>query len=123
MTDQADDLQKIHDQAGGLLCLHVVCPADLPDLLLEALAGDRLAGHLLQAVMEKTRCIETAPRHRRMLCAACPRGLRRGEYSVVTAFPNCDDPSHMIALAVCTMCATEPDAIAEKARLGLQQIW
>ncbi len=123
MTDLADGIQKFHDQAAGLLCLHVVCPADIPDLLLQALAGDRLAGHMLRAVMEKTRRIETAPRHRRVLCASCPRGLRRGEYSVVAAFPYCDNPSRVIAMAVCSRCGTEPNAIVEKARLGLQGIW
>ncbi len=118
------DVQSVQDESGGALYIYVVQTEDVPELLGDALTGNSLAGYLLRAVAETLERVKSAPRRQPPLCASCPRRLRKGvAYSTVAVFPACDDPTKMLALAVCTTCATEPDAIKEKARQGLQRIW
>ena len=103
--------------------VRIVRRDDLPALLGEGLAGDRLARQLLRSVNEALRCIRDAPRSKPMLCGVCPRRLRNGEYSIVVAWPACDAPTTGFAVGICNKCGPTYEAINEKLPLALARLW
>jgi len=72
-----DGIQRVSDEAAGLLELQVIRRTDLPTLILDALAGSSEAAQTLRLVNDTVASIQAAPRRKPMLCGACPRGLRR----------------------------------------------
>ena len=123
MSALRDGIQKINDEAGGLLELQVVQRTDLPALILDALAGSAEAAQILRQINQALHNIEAAPRRKPMLCGCCPRPLRHGQYSIIIARPACDDPSQGLALAICNTCGPDRDAIDAKAVAALVRIW
>ncbi len=89
-------------KAGGVVHVDVFTPEAFTELLLAAMSGDKTAAAMARVVARTVGEIGTAPKRSPKLCAR---------------------PSRALGMAVCTKCATEPDAIVEKARLGLQKIW
>lgn len=116
-------LPAIQAEAGGTLIVHIVSPADAPALIAAAASGNTEAIRLLNAVEHAIAGIEAAPRHRRMLCATCPRPLRKGAFAIGAAMPATTTPSKALTLAVCTRCATTPDAILAKATQAFRRFW
>ena len=123
MTALQDGVQRVNDEAAGLLTLLVVRRADLPGLMLDALGGSDKAVQLLQQALDTATAIEAAPRRQPMLCARCPRALRGRQYAVVIARPACDDPSTGLALAVCPKCGPDLATIQAAAHVALRRIW
>ena len=123
MTALQDGVQRVNDEAGGLLTMLVVRPTDLPGLVLDALGGSDAAAQLLRQALDTTAAIEAAPRRRPMLCARCPRGLRGRQYAIVVVHPACDAPSTGLALAVCPKCGPDLAAIRVAAHVALQRVW
>ena len=123
MTDLQEGVQRVHNEAGGLLRLQVIRRSDLPGLALDALAGDAEAAELLRQAQDTAAAIEAAPRHRLMLCGSCPRGLRDRKYAIVIARPACADPTTALAMAICPRCGPTPGAIQAAARVALRAIW
>ena len=123
MSDLQAGVQRVNDEAGGVLRLQVIRRSDLPGLALDALAGDAEAAELLRQAQDTAAAIEAAPRHRLMLCGSCPRGLRDRKYAVVLARPGCDDPTMALAMAICLRCGPTPGAIQAAARVALRRIW
>lgn len=123
MSALRDGIQRVNDEAGGLLELQVIQRTDLPALILDALAGSSEAAQTLRLVNDTVANIQAAPRRRRMLCGACPRGLHGGRFSVIIARPACDDPAQGLAMAICTKCGPDFDAIQVKAAVALARIW
>lgn len=119
----ADGIQRVGDEAAGVLALQVVQHADVPALIADAIAGDRDATRLLRLVNRALAGIQSAPRSRPHLCAACPRPLRKGRYAIVAVFPARDDATHGLGLGICTHCGTAHDVIHDKAVLALRRIW
>lgn len=123
MSALRDGIQRFHAEAGGLLELQVIQRADLPALILEALAGSAEAAQILRLTNQALHNIQAAPRKKPALCGCCPRALRHGQYAVIIARPACDDPSQGLALAICTKCGPDHDAIQVAARVALARIW
>ncbi len=123
MSAFRDGIQKVNDEAGGLLELQVVQRTDLPALILDALAGSAEAAQLLRLTNQALHNIQTASRRKPMLCGCCPRALRHGQYSIIIARPACDDPLQGLALAICNTCGPDRDAVDAKAVAALVRIW
>lgn len=123
MSALRDGIRQVSGEAGGLLTLQVVQRADMPALILGALAGSDEAAQLLRLARDTLASIQAAPRRKPMLCGSCPRGLRDGRFAIVIARPACDDPTQGIALAICARCGPDHDAIQAKAATALARIW
>ena len=123
MTALADGLARFQSEAGGMMELVVVRPTDAIDVMADALAGDGRAVCVLQAIEQAADAIRDAPRRLPMLCATCPRPLRGSRYSFGVALPDSDRPTHGLALAVCTRCATERGDIQAKATAALRRVF
>lgn len=123
MTALRDGIQQVQVEAGGLLTLQIVQRADMPALILDAVAGSEEAVQLLRLTRDTLASIEAAPRRRPALCGSCPRVLRGGQFAVVVARPACDDPTQGIAMAICARCGPDHGAIQAKAAVALARIW
>jgi len=106
-----DGIQRVSNEAASLLELQVIRRTDLPTLILDALAGSSEAAQTLRLVNDTVASIQAAPRRKPILCGACPCGLHGGQFSVIIARPACDDPSAGLAMAICTKCGPDFDAI------------
>lgn len=119
-------LSAIQADAGGVLMVTVVHPSEGPMLLASAMNGNKTAIRLFQAIVQSLEGIARAPRRRPMLCATCPRPLRKmSGFSIAVAMPERGDPSHGLCLAICARCANEnqPNAVTAKAITALAKIW
>jgi hypothetical protein len=119
-----DSLDTIHQEARGLLALHVVRAEDMLDLLAASLTGDSYAAGLAQAVTHAVADIAAAstsgvPK----LCGSCPREIHGSGYSIVLTLAECDDPTRAVGMAICKACGTTEVAIREKATVALRGIW
>jgi len=119
----AEGLARFQSEAGGMMELVVVRPTDAVDILADVLAGDDQAVRLMRMLDQADTAIRSAPRRLPMLCAACPRPLKRGRYSFGIALPASDNPTHGLALAVCTRCAVERADIQAKATAALRRVF
>lgn len=120
----ASDIRAVHDEAGGLLEIHVVRLVDLPSLLDRIAVGDPEAGLLMVATSSALQQIVSAPRNRRMLCACCPRPLKRNTpIALVIAAPKRHEPERCLTLAVCTRCAVAPNDVRAKAIVAMRKLW
>lgn len=118
-----DGLKHMQAESGGAIHVMVVRPIDALGLLADAISGDAEARRLFDAVNQAATEIAAAPRRRPILCASCPRPLRRSAYSFVVALPARDNPTQALSMAVCSRCAVEPDAITAKAVTALRGLW
>lgn len=123
MSALQDGVQRVNDEAGGLLELQVIQRTDLPALMLDALAGSSEAAQTLRLANDAVAGIQAAPRRRPMLCGCCPRALRGGRYAVVLARPARDDAAQPLAMAICTKCGPDFGAIQAAATVALRRIW
>jgi len=123
VTALQEGVQRVSDEAGGMLTLQVIRRADMPTLMLDALAGSDEAVQLLRLVRETVAGIRAAPRWRPMLCGCCPQALRGGRYALVLAKPARDDATQGIALAICSRCGPTYGAIQAAAAVALRRIW
>lgn len=123
MTALAEGLARFQSEAGGVMELVVIRPIDAAGIMLDALAGDIRAASVVKAIEHAADAIRDAPRRLPMLCAACPRPLKGGRYSFGIALPASDNPTHGLALAVCTRCATERGDIQTKATAALRRVF
>lgn len=119
----AEGIQRISEEAAGVLVLQVVQHEDLPALLTEALLGDREAMHLATFVAQARQRIENAPRNRPMLCGCCPRSVRGDRYSLIYASPHRDGAREAVAMAICLRCGTDHGSVGSAASRALSRIW
>ena len=117
------DMQSLHNEAGGLMRLHVFRQVDAPELIGHAIAGDAEAVRLMRALNDALARINEAPRRYPLLCGSCPRPLRKTDFAVVLALPHRDDPSLCLSMGICKRCGTEPDVIEMKALDAFRRIW
>lgn len=123
MSALAEGLAHFQSEAGGVMELVVVRPIDAAGVMLDALAGDTRAANVVKAIDRAADAIRDAPRRLPMLCASCPRPLKGGRYSFGIALPMSENPTHGLALAVCTRCATERGEIQAKATAALRRVF
>lgn len=120
----AASIRRVHHDARGVLALDVVQRADMPDVLIAALAGDADALQLARQVNDTLRRIQDAPVHDPMQCACCCAPLRGGKFAVVVASPEANpDARAALALAICTRCGPTPGARNAAAQRALRCIW
>jgi len=123
VTTLQDGVQRVNDEAGGLLTVQVIQQHDMPAMVADALCGRAEAMQLLRLTNQVLANIQGAPRRNPMLCGSCPRALRGGRYAVIIARPTCDDPTQGLSLAICRKCGPDFDAIQVKATVALARIW
>ena len=120
-----EGVQRVSNEAAGVIQLDIIKHADLAELLAHAILGDPEAVRLANMASDTLRRIAAAPRRKPMLCASCPTPLRlKGHrFSVVVAIPGRDQPANALALAICHGCATGRDAVQDKAVEALKRLW
>lgn len=123
MSALQEGVQRVNDEAGGVLSLQVIQRGDMPALISDALAGSGEAMELLRLVRETMDGIQAAPRRKPMLCGCCPKALRNGRFSVVLAKPDRADASQGIAMMICAKCGPSYGAIQAAALVALRRIW
>ncbi len=117
-------LEAVHEEARGLLALHVVRPEDMLELLFASLTGEPYSAAIASAVTRAVADITSAAASGTpKLCGSCPKEIRDSAYSVVLEVPECDDPTTSIGMVICTTCATTEAGIREKATVALRGIW
>ena len=117
------NVETMSSEGGGLLRMVIITHADHSGLLAEALDGNTEAVNLIDAISQTAKRVEDAPQKKPMLCASCPRPLQSPSYSFAVAIPDCDNPTNMLAMAVCTHCGTGREAIMESAVKALRRLW
>ncbi len=123
MTALQEGVQRVNDEAGGLLTLQVIQRQDMPAIIADAICGSAEAAQLMRLTNQVLANIQGAPRQKPMLCGCCPRALRGGRYAIIIARPACDDPTQGLSLAICRKCGPDFDAIQAKAAVALARIW
>jgi hypothetical protein len=123
VTTLQEGVQRVNDEAGGMLTVQVIQQHDMPAMIAGALGGSAEAMQLLRLTNQVLANIQGAPRRKPMLCGCCPRALRGGRYAVIIARPACDDPAQGLSLAICRKCGPDFDAIQVKATVALARIW
>ena len=118
----SDGIQAVQQESGGLMSFNVIRQADAPGLLFDAMRGDPDATRLAQGLASLLGQIASAPRHKPVLCACCPRALRR-TFAVIIAGPERPNARNSIGFGICERCATEPEDIRTKAIEALRRIW
>lgn len=122
--DLEDGLHILRTQGDGMLEIEVIQPSESTALLLGAYAGNDRARRTLTPVMSLLQSIGEAPRKAPRLCGSCPRAVRRSsKFSIVIAWPSCDDPTQALALAICERCATDYAGVEAKATTALRRLW
>jgi hypothetical protein len=116
-------IEALQDEAQGVMSLVVIHPAEAPALFLDAAAGVPGAIQALNAYSDTMWRIRSAPRRDPMLCAACPRPLRKRAFAIVLAIPERDDPTRCLGLGICGKCASTDAQIRAKALEGLRRLW
>lgn len=123
MTALQEGVQRVNDEAGGLLTVQVIQQHDMPAMIADALCGSAEAVQLLRLTNQVLANIQGAPRRKPMLCGCCPRALRGGRYAIIIARPACDDPTEGLSLAICRKCGPDHDTLQVKAAVALARIW
>ena len=123
LDKRGDQMATIHREAAGLMHLDVVLREDMPAMVAAAARGAVEAAELFQRVNAALADILSAPEGAPKLCAACPKPLADGRYSLALAIPACDAPSNALALAVCHDCAVAREDVRAKAIEALRRLW
>jgi len=99
-------MQELHAEAAGVLRVQMIVPADMPGLLLAALAGDARASDYLRLLDRFwRRAGERLDAADAVLCTTCDRVLTEATCGLVSAVTaERDDPTTALVLGVCTTC-------------------
>ena len=123
MTALSDCLTNLHSEAGGAVELIILRPVDAPDLVAHALAGDRQAIRIFEALSNASRAVQNAPKRKPLLCATCPRPLRGTAFTFGIVLPMRDDPQSGVAFGICVKCGASAEVLQAKATAALHNIW
>jgi len=118
-----DGIQRVSDEAGGLLTVQVIQQHDMPAMIADALGGSAEAVQLLRLTNQVLANIQAAPYRKPALCGCCPRALRGGRYAIVIARPARDDATEGLSLAICRKCGPTYGAIQATAAVAFRRIW
>jgi hypothetical protein len=119
----AEGISTISAEASGVMNLAIVRPIDAVMYLAEAIAGSADAARVFRSVTQAQAGIKKAERRKPMLCASCPRALRKNAYTFAVTLPRCDDPTQALTMAVCHHCGTDLEVTTAKALGALRLIW
>jgi hypothetical protein len=125
MSAWAAGMQHVNDEAAGLFNVNIIDAATGAELLAGAMAGDREAATLLDAVRQAVAQVNQAPRKRPSLCMCCPRPVKRITPATVfgVALPAVSAPSTAIGFVFCDRCGAGGSDLLAKAAEGLRRIW
>ncbi len=117
-------IQDVSREAAGAVGVVILMQSELPALLANALLGDPESIRLLQLTAQLLTRIEAAPKREGMLCACCPRPIkRRGGFNIGLAIPARDDAQSALAIAICTRCASGPDDVLARSIASFRKVW
>lgn len=119
----AEGIARVHDEAAGVLSVHVVRVSDAPGLICAAVSGNERAAQLVVQVNDLLHRIGAAPANSPMQCGCCGSDLRPGRFAFAIATPDIADPSAGLGMAICRRCGTSLGAITAAAVRALQLIW
>jgi hypothetical protein len=120
-----EGIQRIHDEASGLLDINLIDADAGLEMILDAALGNIEAATLMRAVWQAAARIKEAPRRTPTLCLCCPRAIKRLTPGTVfgVARPSTAKPSNALAFAFCDRCSADRGTLAAKAATGLRRIW
>ena len=104
----ADGIRRVHEASGGVLDVYLVDAKAAAKLLGGGMLGDAAAARLFGAFLEAGKRIASASRRSPVICASCPRRIRRVTHDIVfgIAAPGVTNrPSSAIGFAICGKCA------------------
>jgi len=119
----AEAVGRIHEQARGLLALHIIRRDDMPHMIAAAISGHEESAQLLFQVNSLLTRILDAPADAPMECGCCGTPLHRGRFAFVIASPDIADPEAGLGLAICYRCGTSLGAIKAAALKALRGFW
>lgn len=120
-----DGIQRVNDEAAGMLAVEIISPDTALDLLREAMSGSHASYVLFTAVTQAAQRVQSAPRKKPVLCVCCPRPIRRLSTDILfgVAVPATPSATSALGFAICGRCAEDRRAALEKAQAGLSRIW
>jgi hypothetical protein len=124
-TEWRDGVQNIHEEAAGAVNVSIVTAPQGIQLVAASMLGDPEAMMLLQAIVDAGSWIKRAPRNKPVLCACCPRPVRRVTHRTAfgIAAPAVDSPGRALGFAFCDACGERPGELMVKATEALRRIW
>lgn len=111
---------------GELVDVYLVDQMAAAELMARSLLGDAEAAQLFGAFLEAGKRIASAPRRSPVICATCPRRIRRVTHDLIfgiAAPERTDRPSSAIGFAFCPRCAANRIGLLARASESLHQIW
>jgi hypothetical protein len=110
---------------GELLDVYLVDQMAAAELMARAMLGDAEAARLFGAFLEAGKRIASAPRRSPVICATCPRRIRRISHDIIfgIAAPERTDRPSAIGFAICPRCAANRAGLLSRASESLRQIW
>ncbi len=119
----AEAVGRIHEQARGLLAVHVIRRDDMPHMIAAAISGDAEAAQLLVEVNTMLARIIAAPADAPMECGCCGTALAGGRFAFVIASADTANPEAGVGMAICRRCGTTLGAIKAAALKALRGFW
>ena len=114
---------ELRAEAGGVVELVVLRPADAAAVLADAMAGDARAYGIVVALRDVIALVEHAPRHERKTCVSCSMPLRREGFAVGLIMPTTKNPSHVLGLGCCRRCARSRSDVTDKLMKAVRAAW
>jgi len=102
--------------------LHIIPPQDVLPLIASAMAGNALAGSLLNPVVDTIKRVQTAAPAAPAECGNCGRSLHGGAV-ICVALPDRPDPTKGMAFALCRACTSDATEVEARAVEALRCLW
>jgi hypothetical protein len=113
----------LHDEAGGILQLHVIPPSVCRRIFEASGDGDGHAFRLASGLMQSIDRIRTAPAGQAMLCMTCPSPLCADHaLSFVLCVDHVAQPRIGMGAALCPESGARPDR-HERVTDALRKVW
>jgi hypothetical protein len=123
MTGLAEGLAGLRSEAGGVVELVVLRPADASAVLADAMAGDARAYGIVVALRDVIALVENSPSHARKVCVSCSQPLRREGFAVGLVMPTANHPTRVLGLGVCRRCARSRGDVTAKLMKAVRATW
>jgi hypothetical protein len=80
--DWADRVRRLHQEANGVVTVHIMQPSALPALERASSRGDEQATRLLDTLTRVSHRLKTAPPRKPERCICCPMPVRSMYFGV-----------------------------------------
>ncbi len=123
MNALAEGLSGPRSEAGDVVELIVLRPADASAVLADAMAGDARAYGIITALRDVIALVERAPSHEPKVCVICSQPLRCKGFAVGLVMPTSENPGHVLGLGVCRRCARSRGDVTAKLMKAVRDVW